>query len=83
MERWIETATPQQKQRAASVSFPSSQDGPSLSMENVRQITENPMQSLAKSLRSAIRNKAADFANPDAFADSPAQRSKPAIDPIC
>jgi hypothetical protein len=83
MERWIETATPQQKQRAASVSFPSSQDGPSLSMENVRQITENPMQSLAKSLRSAIRNNAADFANPDAFADSPAQRSKPAIDPIC
>jgi Protein of unknown function (DUF4238) len=44
MERWIKTATLEQKQRAASVSFPSSQDGPSLSMENVRQITENPMQ---------------------------------------
>jgi hypothetical protein len=43
MERWIKTATPEEKQRAASVSLPSSQDRPSMSMEDVRKITENPM----------------------------------------
>lgn len=44
MERWIKTATPEEKKRAASVSFPSSKDRPSMSMEEVRQITQNPMQ---------------------------------------
>jgi hypothetical protein len=43
VERQMKTATPEEKQRAASVSFPSSQSRPTLSMENVRQITENPM----------------------------------------
>ena len=74
MERWIETATPQQKQRAASVSFPSSQrrslsvDGECSAKSPKIQCNPPPPPPLAKSLRSAIRNNAADFANPDAFA---------------
>jgi uncharacterized protein DUF4238 len=44
MERWLKTATPEEKQRAASVSFPSSESRLSMSMEDVRQITQNPMQ---------------------------------------
>ena len=44
MERWTKTATPEEKRRAAGVSFPASRDRPSISMDDVRQITERPMQ---------------------------------------
>jgi hypothetical protein len=44
MERWLKTAPPEEKQRAARESFSSPQDRPSISMEDVRRITQNPMQ---------------------------------------
>lgn len=44
VERWMKTATPEEKKRAASIPTLGSRDGKSMSMDDVRKITNSPME---------------------------------------